>query len=146
MRLVEQGLHPLSELREVGVGALAMEQRAAKLIFERFDRTRERGLRDTAALGGAGEVQLLAEREKIADLMQFHRTGPWASRHRSEMDAKCRVRIGSIAPRYRSVGARAFYREGGLAGPGHAHCLLHQRADARRVGPAAHGDEGDLAP
>jgi hypothetical protein len=50
----------------------AMEQGRAKLALERPDGIGERGLRDTALLGSAGEVQLLAKDEKIAQLLQIH--------------------------------------------------------------------------
>src|SRR5262245_60842390 len=70
--LLEERLHLLAELGEVGIGALAMEQGAAELALERLDGAGERRLRDRAALGRAGEVQLLAEREEIANLVQLH--------------------------------------------------------------------------
>ena len=70
--LIEERLDLLTQLGEVRVGTFAVEQGAAQLRFERLDGARERGLRNFAALGRAREVQLLAQREKIANLMQFH--------------------------------------------------------------------------
>ena len=62
----------------MGIGALAVEQRAAHLVLELLDGAGQRRLRHVTALGGAGEVQVLAEREEIADLMHFHGMGPVA--------------------------------------------------------------------
>ena len=70
--LLEIGLERAAELGEVRVGALAVEQRPAKLLLELLDGAGQRGLRDVAALGRAREIQLLAEREEVADLMHFH--------------------------------------------------------------------------
>src|SRR5262249_28595897 len=46
-------------------------------------RTRERRLRHVAFLGRAGEVELLAEREKIPDLVHLHRDDPPLRRSRT---------------------------------------------------------------
>ena len=70
--LLQIGLERAAELGEMRVGALAVKQRTAQLFFELLDGARQRGLRDVAALGRAGEVQFLAEAEEIADLMHFH--------------------------------------------------------------------------
>jgi hypothetical protein len=70
--LREERLHPLAEGREMGVGAAAVKQRAAELGLQQLDGARERGLGDGTTVGRTREVQLLAERKKIADLMQFH--------------------------------------------------------------------------
>src|SRR5205085_1534725 len=70
--LLQQRLHLLAELRQMGVGPLAMEKAGAQLGLQRLDGARERRLRHAAAFGRAREVQLLAKREKITDLVQFH--------------------------------------------------------------------------
>jgi hypothetical protein len=70
--LLEEWFDLLPEVGEMRVGALAMEQRAAQLLFQRLDGARERGLRNAASFSGAREIQLVAEAEEIADLMQFH--------------------------------------------------------------------------
>ena len=62
----------------MGVGALAMKQRAAHLLLELLDGARQRRLRHVAALGGAREIQVLAQSEEITDLMHFH--GPRSGR------------------------------------------------------------------
>lgn len=79
MHLLQIGLERAAELGEMGVGALAMEQRAAHLLLELLDGAGQRGLRDVAALGGAGEVQVLAERKEIAHLVHFHGQDPGGS-------------------------------------------------------------------
>src|SRR4030095_14881389 len=61
------------------VGALAVEEGAAQLLLERLDGARQRRLRDMAALGGAREIELCAQRKEIANLMHFHGAGPAAS-------------------------------------------------------------------
>src|SRR5229473_7128940 len=62
--------------------AFAVEHRPAELLLEQLDRARQRGLRNVAPLRRAGEIQLLRDRYKIADLMHFHRSCPAASRRR----------------------------------------------------------------
>jgi len=51
---------------------LAVEQRCAEFVLELANRVGQRRLGNAAAPGGAGEVQLLARREKIDDLPDFH--------------------------------------------------------------------------
>ncbi len=63
--------HP-SKLGQMRIAALAVEQRAAELMLKLLDGARQRRLADVALLGGAREVQRLAEREKVTDLMEFH--------------------------------------------------------------------------
>src|SRR5262252_6438742 len=52
--------------------ALAVKKRTAELSLQLLNRARERRLRNVTLLGGAREVQLLGDREKIPDLMHFH--------------------------------------------------------------------------
>ncbi len=73
------GLRDAPQIRLHGVAErgerderLAMEQRAAELAFQRSDGVGQRGLRHTAALGRAGEVAFLAERQEVTDLMHLH--------------------------------------------------------------------------
>jgi hypothetical protein len=70
--LLEIGLHHASELGQVGVRPLAVEERAAELALEELDRPRQRRLRDVATLGGAREVQFLGDGEEVAHLMHLH--------------------------------------------------------------------------
>src|SRR6516165_2657420 len=72
--ILEHGPHQLTKLGQVGEAALAVDQRSPKLLFELLDRASERRLRDVAPLSGPREVQRLAKRNKVADLVQFHET------------------------------------------------------------------------
>src|SRR3990167_2548347 len=74
--LAEMGAHHLAQSRQMRVVALPAEQRAAQLVLQPLDGARQRRLRDVARLGRAGEIQSLANREKVADLMHFHGGGP----------------------------------------------------------------------
>ena len=74
--LLELRAHQAAEVGQVGEMALAPEQEPAELLLELLDRARQRRLGDVAVLGGAGEVQRLADREEVADLMHFHRRDP----------------------------------------------------------------------
>ena len=53
--------------------ALAPEQEPAELLLELLDGAGQRRLGDVAVLGGAGEVERLAHREEVADLVHLHR-------------------------------------------------------------------------
>jgi hypothetical protein len=64
--------HHLAKIRKMREFAVAMEQRAAEFLFEKFDGARKRRLRHIAFLGGAGEIQLLRHRKKIAYLVHLH--------------------------------------------------------------------------
>jgi hypothetical protein len=57
----------------VGEVALAPEQESAELVLQLLDGAGERRLGDVTLLGRAGEVQGLAYREEVADLMHLHR-------------------------------------------------------------------------
>jgi hypothetical protein len=51
---------------------LSLKQRSAKLPLERDDGVGQRRLRDAAAGGCAAEVELLAQRYEVLDLLHFH--------------------------------------------------------------------------
>ena len=70
---VELRAHQAAEVGQVGEMALAPEQEPAELLLELLDRAGQRRLGDVAVLGGAGEVERLAHREEVADLMHLHR-------------------------------------------------------------------------
>ena len=70
--LPQKGKHQAAEFGQMAVGALAVEQRAAQLVFELLDRPRERRLRDIAALGGAREIERFGQRHEVAHLLHFH--------------------------------------------------------------------------
>jgi hypothetical protein len=74
--LLQIRLDRAAELREMRIGALAVEQRPAELFFQHLDGPRERGLADIADLSRTGEIQFVAKRQKITDLMHFHRGYP----------------------------------------------------------------------
>jgi hypothetical protein len=76
--LLELRAHETAEVGQVGEMALAAEQEPAQLLLELLDGAGERRSGDVALLGGAREVERLADREEIADLVHFHRppTGP----------------------------------------------------------------------
>jgi hypothetical protein len=69
-------LHRLAELRQARL-RLAVEQPPAELLFESADRIGHRGLRDAAALGRPGEMQLVAQGEEIDDLVGVHAVSPF---------------------------------------------------------------------
>ena len=78
-RLVDFGevrLQHAPELGQVRVLPLAVEQHPAELAFEQLDGPRQRRLRHVAGLGRAREVELLAQSQKVADLVHFHRRSP----------------------------------------------------------------------
>ncbi len=68
--------HHLAQAGEVGVVALAAEQRTAQLVLEPLDGAGQRRLRDIAGFGRAREVERLADGQKITDLMHFHGSSP----------------------------------------------------------------------
>ena len=74
--LAQMRPHHLAQPGQVAVVALAAKQRAAQFVLQRLDGTRQRRLRDVARLGRAREVQGLANREEVADLMHFHGSSP----------------------------------------------------------------------
>src|SRR5262249_804558 len=51
---------------------LSLKQRPAKIPLQRADGGGQRGLRDAAAAGCAGEVELLAQRQEVTDLVHLH--------------------------------------------------------------------------
>ena len=74
---IELWLDQLAEVGQVSEVALAPEQEPAELVLQLLDCAGERRLGDVTLLGRAGEVQGLAYREEVADLMHFHRGAPY---------------------------------------------------------------------
>ena len=70
---LEIGQHHPAELGQMGVAALAVEERPAKLMLELLDGAGQRRLADVAALRRAREIELARERDEIADLLHLHR-------------------------------------------------------------------------
>src|SRR3954452_10455615 len=66
-------LHRSAELGQVSLVALAVEQRPTELLLQQLDGTCQRRLGDVALLGGAGEVESLAQRDEVTGLVHFHR-------------------------------------------------------------------------
>ena len=60
---------------QADVLSVALEQRTTAFAFQFLDRARQRGLRNATASGRTGETLLLAEREKVADLVCLHPHG-----------------------------------------------------------------------
>ena len=48
------------------------KERPSKLLLEKLDGARQRGLRHIAPLACASEIQFLCHREEITNLMHFH--------------------------------------------------------------------------
>jgi hypothetical protein len=70
------GEHHPAQLGEMGVSALAVEERSAQLVLQLLDRTRQRRLAYVALLGGSGEVQRPRQGDEIADLLHLHGGAP----------------------------------------------------------------------
>jgi hypothetical protein len=68
--------HHLAEIGKMREMALAMDELSAKLHLQLLDGTRESWLRDIAFRSSAREIQLICDREKVADLVHFHRSAP----------------------------------------------------------------------
>ena len=62
----------VAEIREVRRFALAVKEQSSKLLLEKLDGARQRGLRHIAPLACASEIQLLGHPEEITHLMHFH--------------------------------------------------------------------------
>ena len=68
--------HQLAEIGQMGEVALAAEQQAADLVLELLDGAAQGGLGDIAGFRRPREVQGLADRQKIPDVMQVHGAEP----------------------------------------------------------------------
>src|SRR5258708_5532701 len=62
----------LAEIGEMRAASLASEEQPAKLLLDLLDRPCQRWLGHVRALGGSGEIQCLAYRQEIADLVHLH--------------------------------------------------------------------------
>ena len=85
--LLQVGAHHPAEFGQVRVVALAVEQRPAKLAFQGLYGPGEGGLGDVALLCRTGEIERLAQRKKIASLIEFHQSDP--SPVRSGIEGSC---------------------------------------------------------
>ena len=70
--LLEMRPHQPPEIGEVRQAVLTPQQEPAKLFLELVHGTRQRRLRDIAVLCRTCEVQGLADRQEVADLVHFH--------------------------------------------------------------------------
>jgi hypothetical protein len=70
--LLEMRPDQASEISEMRQAVLASQQEPAELLLELVHGTRQRGLGDAAVLRRAREVQGLADRQEVADLVHFH--------------------------------------------------------------------------
>src|SRR6516225_3441712 len=70
--LLEMRPDQSAEIGEMSQKVLAPQQQPAKLLFELSYGARQSRLRDIAGFCRTGEVQGLAEREEIADLVHLH--------------------------------------------------------------------------
>src|SRR5262249_51354795 len=68
---VQVGPHHAPELCQ-GDRRLSVKQRSAKIPLQRADGGGQRGLRDAAAAGCAGEAELFAQRQEVTDLVHLH--------------------------------------------------------------------------
>ena len=62
----------VAEIREARRFPLAVKELPSKLLLEKLDGARQRGLRHIAPLACAREIQLLGHREEITNLVHFH--------------------------------------------------------------------------
>src|SRR5262245_11576500 len=70
--LLEQRIHALAELGQLGMRPFAAEQIAAELLFKLLDGTGQRRLRHVARLCSLGEIALADRRQEVPDLVHFH--------------------------------------------------------------------------
>src|SRR5262249_56187472 len=90
---VEVGPHDAPESRQRD-RRLAIKQRAAQLSLQRADGAGQRGLRDAAAAGGAGETEFLAQRQEVMHLLHLQ----WCWPPRSARPSRPMALIGGSAP------------------------------------------------
>ena len=68
---VQVGPHSASESRQ-GDRGLSLKQRPTEFPLQGADGRGQRGLGDAASPGGGGEIELLAQGEKVTDLLHLH--------------------------------------------------------------------------
>jgi hypothetical protein len=70
--LLEQRIHALGKLGQLGLRPLAPEKVAPELVFELLDGTGQRRLGHVTLLSGLGEIQLADRCQEISDLVHLH--------------------------------------------------------------------------
>src|SRR5215469_12189445 len=74
--LAQHGEHALAELRQVRQCAVASKQLATEFGFKGLDGTRQSRLCHVAALRCLGQIERLADRQEVSDMVHFHSTTP----------------------------------------------------------------------
>ena len=70
--LAQHGEHALAEFRQVRQCALASKQLATEFGFKGLDGTRQSRLCHVAALRCLGQIERLADRQEVSDMVHFH--------------------------------------------------------------------------
>jgi hypothetical protein len=72
--LPQHGEHALAEFRQMRQCAFATKQLATEFAFKVLDGARQGRLCHAAALCSLGQIQRLADRQKVSDMVHFHST------------------------------------------------------------------------
>jgi hypothetical protein len=70
--LLELRAEELAEIGKMRAASLTSEEQTAKLLLDLLDRPCQRWLGHVRALGSSGEIQCLAYRQEITDLVHLH--------------------------------------------------------------------------
>src|SRR6266404_2230246 len=70
--LLELRAEELAEIGEMRAASLTSEEQTTKLVLDLLNRPCQGRLGHVRALGGSGEIQCLAYRQEIADLVHLH--------------------------------------------------------------------------
>jgi hypothetical protein len=99
----EVGLHRMAERRQRDEWP-ALKQCAAQFPLQRADGVGQGRLRDSAALGSAGKIAFLAERQEVANLVHLHVDSDaadhprWACCHSAPLSKVSHFTLGRIFP------------------------------------------------
>jgi hypothetical protein len=72
--LPQHGKHALAEFRQMRQCAFATKQLATEFALKVLDGTRQGRLCHVAELCGLGQIQRLADRQEVSDMVHFHST------------------------------------------------------------------------
>jgi hypothetical protein len=84
--LLQEWVHFLPEIGQLGMGPFPPEKIAAEFAFELFDRAGERRLSHVTFFRRPREVERLGNPQEIPDLMHFHGSVP----HQHSHSIRCR--------------------------------------------------------